>query len=493
MTLSTMSRITLICALAALICVSGTALAQEPPPVSGRIDDIDDSDFPEVRAIVTLVDGDGRPITGLSAEDFEATESDAAARVTSVETVLDQQIGVGVILVIDTSGSMEGEPIVSARNAARGFVESLEPADQAAIISFANGVTVESALSADRGATLAALDRLAAVGNTALYSGVVQAVEQARTAGLPRKVIILLSDGLDFGGASQNTRQEALALAAEARVPVYAIGLGDDIDRPFLQELASASGGAFIEAPAPSRIPEIYDQLSQLLRSQYVLTIESDAPSDRTARSLLLVANSPQGRIELTAEYTTSRTIIPATPTTVPPTAVPAATAAEVEEESGSSLVLPVLIVVLGLGGLALGAVYYRRMRARRHLAQETEAMSLRAVDELAQEDYTPPVIAPAGPTRSLKLSGPAGEETFEIGDEPMTLGSGSECQIRLETGEGAVAEQHARVWLRDGRLMLHHLAPRHESLVAGRPVTWVSLETGDEVQIGPYRLRVEP
>jgi uncharacterized protein YegL len=413
--------------------------------------------------------------------------------------VLDQQIGVGVILVIDTSGSMVGNAIAQARNAARAFVESLAGADQAAVISFADAVVVESGLTADRGQTLAALDGLVAVGNTALYSGVVEAINQARSSSTPRRAIILLSDGQDFGGASQADEQEALTLASEARIPIYAIGLGQDIDRPFLEELARASNGAFFEAPAPSLIPEIYDQLSQILRSQYVVTLEATAPADIEERDISLTVSTPSGQVVLTTDYTTRRTIlptaVPVSPTASPsPTPTPALAVAPTEDDSGGGgFMLPLLLLVLGGGGVGLGYVYYKRVQERRRLAQDIEVLSRKAADELAQDDYVPPRVTVAGPTRTLKLTGPGIDQSFEVGDEPVTLGTSSECQIRLEEGEGAVAVQHARVWLRDGNLMLHHLAPLHESLVGGRPVSWVSLETGDEVDIGPYRLLVEP
>lgn len=478
---------------------AGLVRAQEPQPVSGRIEAVDDSEFPAIRAIVTLVDASGRPIAGLTASDFVAEESGAEADVSSVETVLDQQLGVAVILVIDTSGSMEGAPLDQARNAARTFVENLAEPDEAAVISFAEGVSTQSRLSADRAQTLQALDSLAAVGNTALYSGVVEAVRQAEDAALPRKAIILLSDGQDFGGASQASRQEALNRAAEAGVPVYAIGLGLDIDRPFLEELADASSGAFIEAPAPGSIPAIYDQLSQLLRSQYVVTIESSAPANQMERNLRLTVRTPEDEVELTSDYATSRTIIIPTET-APPTAVPTATVrlpilspanAEPTDESGGGLLLPLVVVVLGVAGLVVGVTYYRRAKRRREYEQRVNEMSQRAAQELDLDETSSTGEAASGPTRRVTVIGPDGEETFEIGHEPLTIGTSSECQIKLEPAAG-VAGTHARCWLREGTLMLHHLARSYQTIVGGVDVTWVSLATGDEAIIGPYRLRVD-
>jgi len=481
-------------ALFALTSLVAVAHAQEP--ASGRIESIDDSDFPEVRAIVTLVDDTGRPIVGLKAADFTVEETGAAADTSSVETVLDQQLGVAVILVVDTSGSMDGPPIAQARNAAQAFVENLAEPDQAAVISFADSVVVDSALTSERSESLAAINDLAALGNTALYSGVVVAVEQARDASLPRKAILLLSDGQDFGGASQDSRQQSLDLVAEARVPIYAIGLGQDIDRPFLEELAEASGGSFIEAPAPESIPEIYDQLSQLLRSQYVVTLQSTAPPEASARSLRIVVETPEGEVEVSSDYTTSRAIVvlttapQATPTAA---AIPAAVGSQqpVEEDSGGGLLVPLFLIFLALAAVSGSYLYYKRLKKQRALEQQIEVMGRRAASEMDDQGATPIRPIDSETTHRIHLTGPGLDEPFEIGAEPMVIGSQTESQIHLPASEG-VASVHARFWVREGKLVLHHLAPGYESTVGGRSVTWVTLDPGDEVQIGPYLARIE-
>jgi hypothetical protein len=80
---------------------------------------------------------------------------------------------------------------------------------------------------------------------------------------------------------------------------------------------------------------------------------------------------------------------------------------------------------------------------------------------------------------------------SFQVGRQPVTLGSGQTCAIGLSAAPGVAAE-HARIWWRDGRLMLHHLAPGQlTTAVGGRSVTWAVLEHGDEVWIGPHKLSV--
>ncbi len=79
---------------------------------------------------------------------------------------------------------------------------------------------------------------------------------------------------------------------------------------------------------------------------------------------------------------------------------------------------------------------------------------------------------------------------SFQVGGQPVTIGSGESCGIRLPAAPGFAAE-HARLWWRDGQRMLHHLAPDQTTIVAGREIIWTSLQDGDEASIGPYLLRI--
>ncbi len=80
---------------------------------------------------------------------------------------------------------------------------------------------------------------------------------------------------------------------------------------------------------------------------------------------------------------------------------------------------------------------------------------------------------------------------SFQVGRQPVTIGSGQNCAIGLPAAPGVAAE-HARIWWRDGRLMLHHLAPGQQTTaIGGRRVGWAVLDHGDEVCIGPYTLKV--
>ena len=88
-----------------------------------------------------------------------------------------------------------------------------------------------------------------------------------------------------------------------------------------------------------------------------------------------------------------------------------------------------------------------------------------------------------------LITSGQFQGPSFQVGEQPLIIGSGDACDILLPDAEG-VAEEHLRVWRRDGRLMLHQLASGEETIVAGNAINWASLGDGEEAWFGPFLLR---
>ena len=70
------------------------------------------------------------------------------------------------------------------------------------------------------------------------------------------------------------------------------------------------------------------------------------------------------------------------------------------------------------------------------------------------------------------------------------TIGRGPHCDVRLATDQAdtdIIADEHARLNVRHGRVMFHHLASSATTLVNGEPAVWVVLEPGDTLTVGRY------
>lgn len=275
--------------------------AQGSIPVTLEITGVNAADAPDVTLTVNVTDAVGQTVSGLTAENFELSGSlSNVATIVSAERVSDN-LPFAVVLVIDTSSSMSGTPLARTQAAAKAFVESLSADDAVALVTFDNDPAVLRDFTTDKADILAAIDRLVPRGQTALYDGAVTGIETAANAPYPRRAVILLSDGAEYGGASVAGRADAPALSPVRGVPVYTIGLGFGLDRTFLSELANASSARFYESPTPEDLAGIYGELSDLFRSQYVLTLNFTGPLDGKIYPFTLRAANPMGQSSVDA------------------------------------------------------------------------------------------------------------------------------------------------------------------------------------------------
>ncbi|MEM6527679.1 MAG: VWA domain-containing protein, partial [Chloroflexota bacterium] len=242
------------------------------------------TDLPTVTVTANVVDGFGLPVRGLTAEDFTITgELADRAEIINVENITDDDLSFGVVLAIDTSTSMSGTPIQEAKAAAQLFVEQIGDLDPVAIVTFDNTARVVQPFTTDKAVLRQQIDALAVGGQTALYDAGLVSVQTAADIGIPRRVVIMLSDGAEFGdGPRVSVREDALREAEQRGVPFYTIGLGFGTDRTYLQSLAEGTNARFAETPSPDELTQIYSDLAALLRSQYVITLDVPVAADGT-------------------------------------------------------------------------------------------------------------------------------------------------------------------------------------------------------------------
>jgi VWFA-related protein len=441
--------------------------------------------YPDVTAIVSVQDASGAPVGGLSASDFAASEDGNPVAVTSVQAAVNADVGLAVVLVMDTSGSMAGAPLSLAEEAAVSFVNSLLPKDGAIVIPFADSVGAPSPLTADKQALATTLRGLQAGGSTALYDAVVAAAQAAKSAPLPRKVVVLLTDGQESGNRSAADVERSLNEAVGSAAPFFTIGVGTDINVLYLQALAQRTGGEFLAAPAPTDVPAVYDQIGIMLRSQYLLRLQLTAPSDGGTSDLTLT---------VTAAGTSASGSAPFARPGVAATETPGRAPQAVTTTGGSggpNLALFALAGALGVLLLGGGVVGVRRMRRGGTPAAESGATA-------SSRSYTPPPLAAwegeSPPTaRLLVVDGPDKGKSVPLGEGAVTLGADADCGLTLANPDGRVGGHHARIWLREEHFMLHHLeGARFVTVVGEKQVSWAVLENGDEIVVGPHRLRFE-
>jgi Ca-activated chloride channel family protein len=173
-----------------------------------------------------------------------------------------------VYLVVDTSGSMEGEKIARARTALAAFIQQIRgDRDQLGIVEFGSGVKRHIPLhpldDASREDVLAVVDSMEARGGTALIDAVRDAVLylQSNADDQAINAIVVMTDGQENESNYRLSDIEALLQRSPNRLVIFTIAFGSDADEPLLRSLAGIGQGQFRRADETS-IEELYRIIS---------------------------------------------------------------------------------------------------------------------------------------------------------------------------------------------------------------------------------------
>jgi Ca-activated chloride channel family protein len=193
-----------------------------------------------------------------------------------------ERAAVNLAIVLDRSGSMQGEKLTRAKQAAMMAIDRLSDHDIVSVVAYDDTirVLVPATRVSDRAAIHAAIERLEAGGSTALFAGVSKGASEVRKF-LDRQRanrVILLSDGLANVGPDSPAELGALGVSlAKEGIAVTTIGLGLGYNEDLMSRLAGMSDGnhAFVEHPRDlARIfdYELGDVLS-VVAQEIVITI----------------------------------------------------------------------------------------------------------------------------------------------------------------------------------------------------------------------------
>ncbi len=161
-----------------------------------------------------------------------------------------------MVLVIDKSGSMGGEKIELAKDAAKGATELLAPRDQLGVIAFDGASYWISELhsAADKGYIIDRISTLEASGGTNMYPSLSDAYEALVNTTAKLKHVILMSDGHSQPGDYNGLIRDMVA----ARITLSSVAVGEEADQQLLEELARIGGGRYYFCDDPQTVPQIF-------------------------------------------------------------------------------------------------------------------------------------------------------------------------------------------------------------------------------------------
>ncbi len=166
------------------------------------------------------------------------------------------QPSLAIALVIDKSGSMNGASMDLAKEAAIATAEMLSPDDYISVVGFDSQPTrvVRMQSARNRLRIIRDIGRLAARGGTAIFPALDMAYQDLSVTRARIKHVILLTDG-----QTQESGIPALAQVMRAEgITVSTVGLGGDVNRALLSQVADLGGGRSYFTQDPHNIPRIF-------------------------------------------------------------------------------------------------------------------------------------------------------------------------------------------------------------------------------------------
>lgn len=197
--------------------------------------------------------------------------------------------GVNVVMVMDVSGSMAANDykptrLEAAKESAKLLINELNNKDNSGIVIFSSGATTSAYLSPYKDKVF---DKLSGIrqteGQTALGDGLALAVDMATSIPNKKKVIILMSDGVNNAGVI--SPDEAISFAKTNNIKVYTVGIGSNenvilgydpfgrpqyaqLDEATLQKIATETNGQYFRSVDSYTLSKIYSELPQKIERE---------------------------------------------------------------------------------------------------------------------------------------------------------------------------------------------------------------------------------
>ena len=258
----------------------------------------------EVMVPISVRDLEGKPVSGLTAEQFLIYDGGVRQEIASFNR---ERVPANIVLLLDASGSVFHQ-MRFIREAARSLLEGLLKEDQVCVMQFADRVELlQDWTSAANGAALAkALDwRYRPGQSTAFYDGLYLAAEEQLKGVNGRRIIILLTDGIDSSEGKRASFEEAVNAVRRAEASVYVVSLTASLREAIekrtggtfkrllsgydprevkrvlaliyeselrLERLAAQTGGRMFLPRRDEDLLPAYRAIAEELRSQYIIT-----------------------------------------------------------------------------------------------------------------------------------------------------------------------------------------------------------------------------
>lgn len=270
---------------------------------------VDTSQYPTVKIYLDIRDKstDEVPI-GLKKTYFYLEEKtgskDFVRQIITKATQLDEKEALNINMVADVSASMNGTPLMKAKNIMQTFLNSVQFSigDKVELTTFSTGVQTAVAFTKDKAEIDSNIQNLITDNMTSLYDALFAAVNTTAVQN-GAKCVVAFTDGAD--NYSQCKSDDVIEIAKKYRIPVFIIGIGSTINTYDVQRICTETGGFYRNIDNIDNMSEIYNEIYKQQKELYMVEYKvSDSSNKSNLRKLMVEYQDRKIGGKQTSSYT---------------------------------------------------------------------------------------------------------------------------------------------------------------------------------------------
>lgn len=251
--------------------------------LSIQINQVDTSEYPKIKLYLNIKDS----ISGKVPSDIEgkffflseklAKDSEYIKKEIQKVTQLNEAESLNINMVADVSGSMQGEPLASAKLIMSNFLENVQfgIGDEVELNVFSNGVYTAEAFTSDKAMLVREIEQLTTGDMTSLYDALYAATNRTAIQN-GAKCVIAFTDGQD--NYSSCSASDVIDVAKRYNIPIFIIGVGSDIEEGVLSNIAESTNGFYSNVNNMSDMADVYNTIYRQQKELYMLEYEITEP-----------------------------------------------------------------------------------------------------------------------------------------------------------------------------------------------------------------------
>lgn len=274
-----LSRRLLALLILAACCLIEAACAKDEEnaasPYRFRLIQQDTRAFPHIRSFLSVTDANGNALPDNVPISLTVYED---GKQVSQKTLSDGW-SISCVLVLDISGSMSGEKLRKAKEAAINCIRQAPPSYKLAVVAFSSHVSIIGRFNDSREVLCNRINDLSEAGKTALQDAVGVALDLLHNE-QDRRAITVLTDGIENASTLYQAEAGHQALIERAKSEggsISVIGLGDDVQQSYLKTYED-TGGVFLLSPTADQLKQIFGKAVSLLQKEILVEYNSLLP-----------------------------------------------------------------------------------------------------------------------------------------------------------------------------------------------------------------------